>query len=148
MGEEKEIKFNQILLKSDLSNVKEVNLIIVMEKETKFFSAPCKENKCVKCCDPVLIHPKSSVKDGNLPKDKDGKDIWIKREGERWLPFDTVDPPYLAAYDCVYLDKEKKECNAYDKRPEICKTTSCKKGDLTYERVQSQRYLKKYAPEE
>jgi len=79
-----------------------------MEKEDNFFPAPCKEKKCVKCCDPVLIHPKSSIKDGNLPKDEDGKEIWVKRENERWLPFDTIDPPYLTAYACVYLDKEKK----------------------------------------
>lgn len=114
-----------------------------MEKENNFFPAPCKEKKCIKCCDPVLIHPKSSVKEGNLPKDEDGKDIWVKREDEKWMPldFDGIDHPLLDAYDCVHLDKEKKECGAYDKRPKICKSSSCEKSGLTFEKVQGQKFI-------
>lgn len=115
-----------------------------MEKENKFPPAPCEGKKCMKCCDPVLMNPKSSIKDGNLPKDETDKDIWIKRDNEKWIPNRYgLDAPELDVYDCIYLDKEGRRCKAYDKRPEPCKSTSCEKNGLIFEKVQEQKFDKK-----
>ena len=55
-----------------------------------------------------------------------------------------LDAPELDVYDCIYLDKEERRCKAYDKRPEQCKSTSCEKTGLTFEKVQEQKFDKKY----
>lgn len=57
-----------------------------MKKENHIFDAPCQEKKCIKCCNTVLINPKSSIRHGNLSKDEKEHGIWIKRENEKWIP--------------------------------------------------------------
>ncbi len=103
------IKFHVIYLKHKSMDIK--------HKE-----GPCLDKKCSWCCDPIRV--KRSFPNDKIPRDKDGKKIWIDRE-EIQIPESHPDTVKLKTFDCVNLDNETGECKDYQHRPEICKNSGC-----------------------
>ena len=96
--------------------------------------APCEDKNCSFCCNPVKIHQRRIINGLELPKDKEGKELWIKRD-EIFVPEDSHDYKHdrYLTFDCINFDKETGKCLDYGNRPDVCKNTTCinsEKGDL------------------
>lgn len=96
------------------------------EKDLKDNPGPCLEKKCSFCCDPVKVD--RFFPEGKIPINENGEKIW-KERAEILIPEDEIDATRLVAYDCINLDKTTGRCQDYEKRPLICKKTSCIKQD-------------------
>jgi len=87
---------------------------------------PCLEKECSFCCDPVKVD--RFFPEEKIPVNENGEKIW-KERAEILIPEDEIDTTRLKSYDCVNLDKTAGKCLDYEKRPLICKETSCIKQD-------------------
>ncbi len=89
---------------------------------TKGILGPCLEKKCSWCCDPVKVpihFPQEKI-----PKNEDGTPMWEKTHPVL-IPDNGTERDLYSGYRCQHLDHETGQCDIYDKRPEICKATSC-----------------------
>ncbi len=85
---------------------------------------PCIDKNCSWCCDPVKLDANKVVNGMQLPKDKDGIDLW-KRRDEVFVSKTQPDTSKVLTFDCKNLNKENGECLDYDNRPEICRNSTC-----------------------
>lgn len=83
---------------------------------------PCLEKKCSFCCNPVKVG--RFFPEDKIPVNENGERIWKKRT-ELLVPEDEIDMTRLKSYDCINLDKSTSKCRDYEKRPPICRKTSC-----------------------
>jgi Fe-S-cluster containining protein len=79
---------------------------------------PCKEKDCGWCCDPVKV--KAGFPMSQIPKDKNGKEIWEKKPEMR-IPEAHPDTIRLDIFECLNYNKEEKKCDDYENRPDICR---------------------------
>lgn len=86
--------------------------------------APCTDKNCSICCNPVKMNQRAIINGLELPKDKEGNDLW-KSRGEIIAPEDRVEKVRIATFDCVNYDKDTGKCLDYENRPDICKDTTC-----------------------
>ncbi len=90
--------------------------------------APCTDKNCSFCCDPVKIDKKAIISGLELPKDKNGGDLWTPT-GNILIPEDKIDTDRVVTFDCKNFDEKTGKCLDYEDRPEICKNTSCIKDE-------------------
>ena len=83
---------------------------------------PCIEKHCSWCCDPVKV-PKDFPND-KIPANEKGEKIWIDRN-EIIAPEETWEKEKIKTFDCINYNKETGLCDNYEKRPDICRATSC-----------------------
>ncbi len=106
--------------------------------------SPCLELNCSHCCDPVKIESRRSF-DMELPKDKEGKDIWIKRQ-EVLKPENNPEVS-ITTYDCKNFDIVTGLCLDHENRPNICRNTTCitdETGDLVAQqkKMANEKFIK------
>ena len=87
-------------------------------------NGPCINKSCSWCCDPVKVDARKVFNGMDLPKDKEGKDLW-KRRAEIFISEKSPDTSKVLTYDCKNLDYKSGECLDYDNRPNICRNSSC-----------------------
>lgn len=97
-----------------------------MDKHIANVLWPCQEKQCWRCCDPVKIPFRrgASLFGFDIPKDKEWNPIRIPLHEIR-APENNIDTVRLAIFQCLFYDKESKLCTSYEKRPDICRNTSC-----------------------
>lgn len=88
--------------------------------------SPCLEKDCSFCCNPVKV--KSGFPEDKIPIDENGEKIWNRRD-EIYVPETETEKIRLETFDCVKYDKETGKCMVYEKRPDICRQTSCVQED-------------------
>lgn len=96
--------------------------------------SPCVEKQCSKCCDPVKV--RMGFPDNKIPLDENNEKIW-ERQNEIYIPEDHMETTRLETFNCLKYDPRTKKCLIYEKRPEICKNTSCI-GDDSKESIDEQ----------
>lgn len=87
---------------------------------------PCKEKGCSWCCDPIKIPFKKWYNIANfpIPEDENKNPLWIALP-EIWIPEKHIDSIRIQIYECLFYDKTNWICKNYEKRPDICRKTSC-----------------------
>ena len=86
---------------------------------------PCLEKKCSWCCDPVKIgFSKRQGFDDSILDKENLRDIW-EDTGEILVPEENIDTDRIKTFKCVNYDKESGKCKDYERRPNICRNTSC-----------------------
>lgn len=98
-----------------------------MSEKIKEKHGPCLDKNCSQCCNPVKM--KRFMPPELVPKDKDGNDLWKKKE-ELLVPTDNPEDK-LETYDCKNFDSETGKCLDYENRPDICKRSGCVDPDST-----------------
>lgn len=91
--------------------------------------APCTDKNCSFCCNPVKINKRAIINGLELPKDKNGNDIWKERE-EILVPEDMIEKVKIVTFDCLNYDKDTGKCLDYENRPDLCRGTTCIKDEL------------------
>ena len=87
----------------------------------EYIYKPCLDKNCGHCCNPVRVDVKEQ---GEPPKDKNGKTIFISRN-EILVPETHPDTVRLKTYDCINFDQESKICLDRKNRPDLCRRSSC-----------------------
>lgn len=105
--------------------------------------APCLDKNCGYCCDPVKVNIKNS---GELPKDKNGKDIFIPRN-EILTPESRIDTDRVKTFDCKNFDPITKRCLDHENRPDMCRSATCISDpegniDEQHKKVVSENFIK------
>lgn len=105
--------------------------------------APCLDKNCGHCCDPVKVDVRNV---GDLPKDRNGNDIFILRN-EILAPESQVDTTRLKTFDCKNFDQITKKCLDHENRPDLCRNATCisnPEGDIDeqHEKVTRERFIK------
>ena len=85
-------------------------------------AGPCIDKKCSWCCDPVKVPVRFPSE--RIPKNEDGTPMWEKTGGIV-IPDNGTEKDLYSIYKCEHLDHVSGECGIYNKRPEICRATSC-----------------------
>lgn len=83
--------------------------------------APCLDKNCGYCCEPVKVNVRNH---GDLPKDKQGNDIFIPRN-EILVPESRPDTDKVKTFDCKNFDSITKKCLDHENRPDICRNATC-----------------------
>ena len=94
--------------------------------------APCTDKNCGFCCDPVKINKKAIINGFDLPKDKNGNELW-EATGDVLAPEHRIETDRVVTFACKNFDKETNKCLDYENRPEVCRDTTCikdKKGNI------------------
>lgn len=104
---------------------------------------PCLDKNCGHCCDPVKVNIKNT---GEIPKDKNGKDIFILRN-EILVPESRPDTDKIKTFDCINFDPLTKKCLDHENRPDMCRSATCitdLDGDIDeqHRKVTSENYIK------
>jgi len=106
---------------------------------------PCIEKGCCWCCQPVKVD--KILAESELPKVKEGKVIWKKRD-EVLIPENDIEHGRVKTYDCKHFDETTGKCKIYEDRPDICKNTTCidekseKSVDEQHRKVTEQKFIK------
>ena len=75
---------------------------------------PCLDKSCSFCCNPVKINQKAINSGFEIPKDKNGENLWVAT-GEVLAPETKIDTDRVVTFDCKNYDKSTGMCLDYRK---------------------------------
>ncbi len=106
---------------------------------------PCLDKNCGHCCDPIRVDMRNR---GELPKDKNGKDIFVERN-EILAPETHIETMRLKTFDCINFDTVTKKCLDHESRPDLCRNASCvsdPKGNIDeqHKKTVEEKFIKIY----